>query len=229
MKSKVRVRVALAGDALFCLFITLAVLLGASARDVRHSPYYLTGYELLAALWLGGAMRLFPFFGVSTRDDVIERRNRGAYWTIKGAMFGVAACFAGANVGNGPGPEAVIFCAALASTGFFAVWFVLDWAGSHWADCITIDRDSGCGVRLGSLLLADGLAFGSAVTGDWISSGAAVRDFAVRIWPIIPILALAVAGERRLRRANVDRQGWLAATVYTTLTVACIAVERRMR
>jgi uncharacterized membrane protein YjfL (UPF0719 family) len=174
-------------------------------------------------------MRLFPFFGISAQDDVIERRNTSAFWAVNGALIGVAACFAGANVGNGPGLEAVVFCATIAAMGFFLVWFVLDWAGSHWADAVTIDRDYGSGVRLGSVLLATGLTFGSAVTGDWESLAVTVRHFLARSWPTAPVLCLALVAERPLRRSSGGRHGWFAATAYTVLTVVGIAVERRMR
>ena len=147
-------RLVVAANALLCLALILVVLVTASSPDVRESSYYVTGYELLAALWLAEGLRLFPFFGVSLRDDVIERRNLSAFWVVNGALIGFAACFAGANVGNGPGPSAAIFCAVLGSLAFFVVWLVADRAGSRWADNVTIERDYGSGLRLGSLLTA---------------------------------------------------------------------------
>ena len=35
-------------------------------------------------------------------------------------------CFAGANVGNGPGPEVVLFCALLATLWLALLWLLLD-------------------------------------------------------------------------------------------------------
>jgi hypothetical protein len=217
------------GNVILCLSLILIVVVTASSQDVRRSSYYVTSYELLAALWLALGLRLFPFFGVSPRDDVVERRNIGAFWAANGALIGVAVCFAGANVGNGPGPEAVLFCAAMASTAFFLVWFVVDLAGSHWADAVTIDRDNDSGLRLGCLLLAAGLGFSSAVTGDWVSAGVTVRHFLVRSWPVIPAMCLALLAERPLRRWPRALHNWFAAGSYPALTIICVYVERRMR
>jgi len=224
-----RVRAAIAGTAALALAMILVVLLTASSRDVRGSVYYILSYEAFGGVWLAGALGLFPFFGVSLRDDVIERRNRAAFWVASGALLGSAVCFAGANAGDGPGPAAVVFCAALASTAFFLVWFLAEVAGAHWTDAVTIDRDPASGLRLGSLLLSAGVAFGSAESGDWVSAGATVRDFFVRGWPLAPALGVALLAERPLRRASGLLGGWLAAAVYLLLTAACIALERRTR
>jgi hypothetical protein len=224
-----RVRLGIAATAVLCLLGILAVLLTASARDVRSDPYYVAVYELIASLWLAGAWHAFGYFGISPRDDVMEKRNRAASWAVSGALTGVALCFAGSNVGNGPGTEAVIFCAAMASAALFLVWFVLDAAGACWADRVTIDRDYGSGVRLGSLLLAAGLSFGSAATGDWGSANGAVKEFLVSSWPIMPAICLGLAAERTLRRSPKPGPAWLAASAYMILTTTCVAVERRMR
>jgi len=112
---------------------------------------------------------------------------------------------------------------------FFLVWFVLDLAGSHWSDNVTIDRDYGSGLRLESLLLATGVTFGSAVTGDWVSTSVTSRDFIVRSWPIVPVSCLALLAERPLRRSAKAFQGRFAATAYAVLSIIFVAVERRMR
>jgi len=220
---------ALIANVVLCLSLILGVLITIASRDVRRNAYYVFGYELLAGLWLAGALRLFPFFGVSPRDDVIERRNPGALATVNGALIGVATCFGGANVGNGPGAEAVIFCAVLASAAFFLLWFLIDLAGSHWADAITIDRDYGAGLRLGVLLLVTGLALGSSVTGDWVSAEVTTRDFVVRSWPAIPVLSLALLSERPLRRSSKVYHSWVAAAAFVGIAVVGITVERSMR
>jgi uncharacterized membrane protein YjfL (UPF0719 family) len=216
-------------NSVICLSSILVILVKASSLEVRGTAYYVIGYELLAAIWLAGAWRLFPFFGISPRDDVVERRNAGASYAVNGALMGVAACFAGANVGNGPGPEAVVFCAAMGSLTFFLVWFVIDLAGSRWSDQVTIGRDHGSGLRLGCLLVATGLTFGSAETGDWASANGAVRDFLTRSWPIVPVLCLALFTERSLRRSSGLYRSWLAAAVYLSLSITCIAFERGTR
>lgn len=224
-----RVRLELAATVILCLALIFGVLITIASRDVRRSAYCVVGYELLGALWLAGALGLFPFFGVSPRDDAIERKNSAALSTVNGALVGVAACFGGANAGNGPGPGAVIFCAVLASAGFFLLWFLIDLAGSRWTDAITIDRNHGAGFRLGGLLLAIGLALGSSVTGDWVSAEGAARDFVQRSWPVVPVLCIALLSEARLRRSPKDNAGWPTAAAYVGITVCCMAVERRIR
>jgi len=224
-----RVRAAMVGNVVLCLALILIVLVTASSADVQCSGYYVCTYELLAALGLAGGLWLLPFFGISPRDDVVERRNKAAFWAVNGAFIGLAACFAGANIGNGPGPQAVLFCAVLGSISFFVVWFVADLAGGHWTDAIAIERDHGSGMRLGSLLSATGLAFGSALTGDWVSAEDTLRDFAVRSWPVIPVLCVALLAERPLRRSPRIRDGWFAAVVYVALGILCVHLERRSR
>jgi hypothetical protein len=222
-------RIALLATVIVCLAVILGVLIASASEDVRSSAYYLSAYELLAGLWLAGALRLFPFLGVSPRDDIVERKNRAALSTVVGALAGVTACFAGSNVGNGPGPECVIFCAVLTSGVFFLLWLLSDFAGSNWADAVTIDRDRGAGLRLGSLLLSIGLAIGSAATGDWVSAGDTVKDLALRGWPVIPVLSLALLSERPLRRVSKAYLSWAAAAAYVCLAVFCIAIERGSR
>jgi hypothetical protein len=228
--SPLRMRIALLGNVVLCLAAILFVLVTAAAPEVRGSAYDICAYELMSALWLAVALRLFPLFGVSLREDVVERRNRGALHAVNGALAGIALCFAASNMGEGPGPGAVLFCAALTSAAFFLLWFAADLAGSHWADAITIDRDRGAGLRLGCLLLSIGAALGSAVTGDWVSEEDTLRDFVLRSWPALPVLAVALLAERRMRRASRSGwQSWLAPAAYAGIALVSIAAERHMR
>jgi hypothetical protein len=218
-----RIRAGLARNATFCFFLILLSVL--TSVEVRSNLYYIVLYELLAALWLAVGLWLCPFFGISLEDDVLDRRNPAALWTVHGSLLGLAACFAGANIGSGPGPWAVIFSGVLASAGFFLVWIIANGAGAHWADSITIDRNEGSGMRLGALLAAAGLSSGSAVTGDWVSASATIRECLLRSWPIAPALCLALFAERSQRHSNSWR--WVAA--YPAITVLCMAVERHFR
>jgi hypothetical protein len=229
LRARPNAPVLLLGNPFLCFGLILVVLMTASSRNVRGSAFYALLYELTAGLWLAGGMALFPFFGVSLRDDVLERANPGALWAVSGALLGLTACFAGANVGNGPGPQAVLFTAIVASAAFFLVWYFMDLAVGRWSEAITIDRNLGAGARLGVLLLCAGLAFGSAMTGDWVSAGATMRDFFIRSWPVAPALCLAALAERRLRRSSKPYSSWIAAVAHATVTIVCIAVERRMR
>ena len=119
--------------------------------------------------------------------------------------------------------------AALALSAFFLVWMVVNLAGPHWADAVSIDRDTGTGIRLGGLLLAAGLAFGSAISGDWHSFDATLREFFIRSWPVLPALVVALGAERWLRRSAEPARSWLWAAGYAVLTVTCMAVEWHWR
>jgi hypothetical protein len=96
-----------------------------AAHDVRDDPTYLMMYMVMGAAWVGICARLFPAMALNVREDVINRRNPASAWLAAGAMCGVAACFAGANVGEGPGWWVVVFAGALATAGLFVAWAVM--------------------------------------------------------------------------------------------------------
>jgi hypothetical protein len=199
-----------------------------AAPPGHRGAYELLPYALLAGLWLGAAIRLFPFFGASLRNDALKR-NPGVWWIVNGALAGIAFCFAGANVGNGQGPEAVVFCAALASAAFFLLWFLVNLATSHRSGVGAINRDYGGGIRLGGLLLGAGIAFGSAATGDWASFGVAVRNFLVHSWPVLPVLGVAILADRRLRRAPTVSGSWAAAVALVAVAIIFTVWGRHLR
>lgn len=178
--------------------VLLLVLKTLSAHDVRDDIRYLGLYFLLGAAWVGAAMFCIPVSGISARDDVVERGNGSAAWVIAGAMLGITLCFAGGNIGDGPGWWVVVFSAGVATAGLFAVWLLLE-ALTGVSDTVTIDRDLAAGVRLGGFLVACGLRLGWAVAGDWVSVEATLRDFAANGWLVLVLLAIAVLIERVAR------------------------------
>jgi uncharacterized membrane protein YjfL (UPF0719 family) len=120
---------------------------------VRDDLFYLGFYLLLGAAWVGGATFFFSLMGVSARDDVVERRNLSASWAICGALVGTTLCFAGANVGSGPGVHVVLLCALLTTAAFFLLWLSLELlVDPSPSDSITIERNPGAGIRLGGYL-----------------------------------------------------------------------------
>lgn len=203
--------------------LSAAVLLGVlkvlSAHDVRDDIRYLGLYFLLGAAWVGVAMFCIPVSGISARDDVLERGNASAAWGIAGAMLGITLCFAGGNIGDGPGWWVVVFSAVLATIGLFAVWLLFE-ALTGVSDTVTIDRDLSAGLRLGGLLVACALLLGRAVAGDWVSAGETLRDFAESAWPVLVLLALAVLVERVARPTHarpvpaVFAHGLLPALIF---------------
>lgn len=175
--------------------ILVLVLRTLAAPDVRDDPVYLAFYFLLGLAWLRLVEFLFGFVGTSGRDDVIERRNGAALPMTAGVMIGATLCYAGGNIGAGPGWWVVVFSAGLATLGLFAVWLGVDRA-TNVAERLRIDRDAAAGGRLGALLVASGAILGRAVVGDWESAPATIVDFVVLGWPVVGLLALAIAAER---------------------------------
>jgi hypothetical protein len=66
-----------------CACGVLVVLHGWSAFDVRGDPGELAFYLVSSLAAILASQALFAFLGVSLRDDVIERRNRGALFAFR--------------------------------------------------------------------------------------------------------------------------------------------------
>jgi uncharacterized membrane protein YjfL (UPF0719 family) len=180
---------------LVCAGILALVLVTLAASDVRDAPRYIALYMVIGAAWIVGAARSLPLVGISARDDVAERRNPAAAVAIAGALVGITLCFAGGNIGNGPGWWVVLFSAGVATGALLLLGILLEMLTGI-SDSVTIDRDVAAGVRLGAFFVASGLVLGRAVAGDWISSGDTVRDFARTAWPAVLLLGAAVLMER---------------------------------
>jgi hypothetical protein len=202
-----------------------------AADDVREAPQYLAMYFSLGLAWLRLVSLVFPLAGLNPRDDLIERRNAAAIPAWMGGLFGVTCCYAGANVGNGPGWWVVVFSAALATATLGAVWLFMA-QSTGLGDAVTVDRDQAAGIRLGGLLLACGVIFGSAVTGDWVSTPDTVIDFVWRAWTAIPIVVIAMVVERTQRpsperpQAPLGQGGLLPAVIYVSLAVLATTFPR---
>jgi hypothetical protein len=172
-----------------CLFmaacaVSILLVLGKwSAPDVRKDFMEVSFYLVESLAGVAIAQSLFGALGVSLRDDAIERENRGALLAAGGFTAGAMCCVAGANVGEGPGNAAVLFCGVLALGGLLASWLIVAMA-SGMADTITIERDIGAGLRTGAWLAGSGAILGASVTGDWFSAEATVRDFVHFGWPL---------------------------------------------
>ncbi len=181
-----------------CAAVLYVVLRRFSSFDVRDSPLYLGFYMALGAMWVRFGSWFLPLLGLSARDDVIERGNAGAAHVIGGALLGLTFCYAGGNIGDGPGWWVVAFCACLSTAAFFLLWFLLDKVAGV-ADTVTIERDAAAGIRLAGYFTASGLILGRAVAGDWESAIATVLDFVEVGWPAASLWLVAALLERRLR------------------------------
>jgi len=189
-----RQRVILSITPLFCMAILFVALRKLGDDTVRHNSFYLFFYLLLGAAWLAGMAAIFPLLGVSARDDALERANNSASWAASGMLLGSTFCFAGANIGNGPGVEAVLFSGLLATGLFLLLWFLVEWFASF-SEEITVERNLGAGIRLAGFLTAIGLICGWAVAGDWVAATATLKDFARSCWPAIFLSVIATVFE----------------------------------
>ena len=174
------------------------VLRNAASYDVRDDPTYLAFYLVLGAAWVGLFMRWLVVAGISTRDDVVERANGSAAIVVAGAMLAITLCYAGGNIGDGPGWWVVVFAAGLSTLALYAAWLLLEMATGV-SDVVTVDRDGSAALRLAGFLVACGLILGRAVAGDWVSAEDTVRDFALVAWPVPVLVAAAALVERTLR------------------------------
>jgi uncharacterized membrane protein YjfL (UPF0719 family) len=217
LRVPIQQRFVLLAAPLVCLVLILVGLTKLAATTVRSDALYISFYLLVGAGWLGGVTLIFPYLGISARDDVLERGNRAASSAITGALTGASCAFAGANVGNGPGVQAVLFSAVLSSAQFIGLWFGMDLLTSI-SDAITVDRNEGAGIRLGGFLLGIGLLSGWSVAGDWASAFGTLKDFAVSSLPAILLTAVAVVVELTFRSASVH------ISAKTTLSVVISAV-----
>ena len=171
-----------------CSTLLLLVLVSWASQDVRTVIEYLFMYSVLGLAWLRLAELSFAYAGISVRDDVVERGNGAAAIALAGALVAVMLCFAGGNIGNGPGWWVVVFSAALATAGLMVAWQLFA-ALTSGTDAVTIDRDRAAGMRLAAFLVACGLILARSVAGDWLSVDQTVQDF-LRMLPLVGILVV---------------------------------------
>lgn len=217
----------LSWSAMSALLLLYLLLRSWSAHDVRNSLPYLAFYWFMGAAWIVVAARFSAWLGISLRDDVVERRNGAASLALSGAVLGITACFAGGNIGDGPGWWVVIFSAALATSGLFLAWLATE-IGAGASEAVTVDRDSAAGLRLGALLLAAGLVLGRSVAGNWQSPDATIRDFVLQAYPVafFPIAEIVISRTIRLTSTQVKKalslEGLLPAAAYLTAALMYI-------
>ena len=213
---------------LWCLFMggcaaaIYTVLLHWSARDVRDDPGALTAYFFFSLFLVIVVQISFEFLGVSFRDDVVERKNRSAAFTIAGLTVGVTCCVAGSNVGDGPGPEVVLFSAAISIGALLVFWGLVATIGNT-VEAVTIERDGGAGLRSGALLAASGGILGASVAGDWVSLPTTLRDFARFVWPFCLVLVALIFLERQLNRREIATRLSVAESAIISAAVMVLA------
>jgi hypothetical protein len=192
------------------------------AAEIRKDAGEVVFLSIAAAAWLFITTKLFPWFGLSLRDDVAERKNVGALFGLCGALIAVALLYAGGSIGEGPSYMNNVFSVGIAALVFFALWILLEGIGKV-SISITEERDAASGLRLFGILLALGLVLGRAVAGDWHSASATLHDFIHDGWPaaVIGVLATCIELFARPNREHPFRQwlvfGLLPAIFYIAL------------
>jgi hypothetical protein len=204
---------------LFWQAFLVGVLLSWSSHDVRSSPGYVVFYAAIGLAWLTVGIRTSGVFGISVVEDVAERGNHAATLALCGFVGAVVLCFAGGNIGDGPGFWVVFVAGGLASVGLGLVWLIAELLGGV-SRLVTIERSKAAGMRLGAMLLAAGLVMGRSVAGDWVSFDAALSDFwsvgrpAVWLGIVEGLLCQWVFRETGQPRSALSVAGVLPAVVY---------------
>jgi hypothetical protein len=176
----------------------------------------------LGAAALGICGQVLSFLGVSARDDVLERRNKAALIAVVGAFAGATFCFAGGNIGEGPGIEVVMVSAGTALCAWFVLWYLADvFSGRVVSERITVDHDTGSGVRVAGLLAGNGVILGAAVAGDWIPDRF-LHDFAVSAWPALALTVVAILVERFSRSRSSVIRSVLTLSGYVLIAVVWV-------
>jgi hypothetical protein len=153
-------------------------------------------------IWLAIAHKLFPWFGLSIRDDAWERRNSAATVALACALVSIAITFAAGNLGEGPSYWENFFSAGLATGGLFALWIGLELCG-HISISIAEERDLASGLRFGGLLLSWGLVLGRAAAGNWHSCLSTIHDFFHDGWVAGNILLVSLIIELLVRPSRI--------------------------
>ncbi len=167
------------------------VLVRYAAKEVREDSVYILMYLVLGAAWIGLVTKIAGWLGISVRDDVLEHRNCVALWPCLAAVVGATITFAGSNVGEGPGVEAVLASAGLATGLWLVLWRAYEQFTSA-SEKITIEHDTAAALKLGAVLLGNSIVLGVAASGDWIPRLVLTGFFRIAIFAIAATFAAII-------------------------------------
>jgi hypothetical protein len=207
---------------LACALLLFGILRQFASHDVRDDIVYLAFYMVLGFAWVGAALWLVRLLGLHPKGDAVDRRNPAAAAAVAGAAIGITLCYAGANIGDGPGWWVVLFSGALATASWFGLWAITGRL-TDMADAITIDRDLASGIRLGGFLVAAGLVLGRSAAGDWVSGLDTTADFAAIAWPAA-LLVLPQAALQRLFQPTPEHPSYNAVAAGALPAICYIAI-----
>jgi uncharacterized membrane protein YjfL (UPF0719 family) len=170
---------------------------------------------------LGVSAQLSRLFGVSARDDVLERRNPAALVAVVGAFVGTTLLLAGSYVSHDPGLEIVIVAAVVTMFTWFFLWCLVELAsGQIISERITVERDPASAVRLAGLLAANGLTLGAATSRGWIPDR--LPDFALSASPAFALTVVAVVVERLSKSRSTVSRSVLIVSAYAVIAAAWV-------
>jgi hypothetical protein len=191
------VRRLLIGAPVAGLLLTCVVLQIWSDAKVRGHLDYELLFLVGAAAWLTVANFAIGIFGISSRDDAIERSNLSAAVVVSAWLLGTAIIYALSNVGGGPTIWTTL--AGMATVVFAAAFIAIALLGGTTIDDIAIDRDLASGLRLAGALLGTALILGRAAGGQWNSWSQTWEDFLRLSWSVLPLTFVAGSVHRILR------------------------------
>jgi hypothetical protein len=214
-----------------CVAVSLLLIMVSlhwwGAAEVRANAGEVLVLTVVGTVWLVLATKLISWFGLSFRDDVVERKNRAALVALCGAEVSVAVIYAGGSLGEGPSYLNNFFSAGVGTAGLFLLWILIE-IGGRASISIAEERDLASGVRLCGSLIAIGLVLGRAVAGDWHSESATLRDFVTDGWPALVVCVVTVVAERCVRPSRHSpfpswrSSGLIPAVLYLALAGAWV-------
>ena len=206
----------------FCLLFLLLCVATAAPKAIRESGLHVLIHMTLRTAALGVSAQLYPFLGVSARDDVLERHNAAGLIVVVGGLIGTVLCFAGGSIGLRPGVGAAIASGGMALCTWFVLWYVTDsLSGRGIAEQITVERDIGSGLRLASLLVANGIILGAASQGNWT-----LYHFAVSAWPALAVTLMAALAERFFGSGSFIGRSLLVTSGYLLVAILWVLHRR---
>jgi len=229
LASSFKYRLVILVTPVICVGILLGILGTLASYNVRNNIFLIEFYLLMGTIWLGVAIETFLFFGLSARDDAIERNNVAAYSSIVGALIGVTFCFVGGNFGDKSGWWIVVYSAILSTSTWFFLWLVLEFS-THISEVITIDRDNASGLRLAGFLVSSSIILGWAVAGNLVSVSAATVNFIKHGWRAVILMMAAIIIEKvcqptaRKPFSSIITHGIIPLLAYISISMICILV-----
>ncbi|AEV69872.1 hypothetical protein [Acetivibrio clariflavus] len=199
-------------------FIILYTLKFLASFDVVNDRIYIIFYILLGYAWTFLGMKLvFLFFDISWIDDVLGLNNKAALFAVSGSFLGLVVIYSGANIGDGPGWWCVLFAGGLGLITWFLLGRIIH-SFTQAFERITIDRDIGCGIRIGTYLLASGIILARASAGDWTSFYSTIVEFLVG-WPVLVLTILAIIVERYyIQKTKLEEN---SNNIYLSSSLCC--------